>query len=144
MKTIPILLAAAVASFAAVGAGESPYDEGRTPKLRASLVDPEKKAKENSALVSVKVDGVTLVDPERTGGRHAEGQGHLQYKVDDGPVIVTASPQLSFHGLTPGRHAISVTLAGNDHAPLGPSETISITIPEGAGDAHQHRHEEGR
>jgi hypothetical protein len=37
--------------------------------------------------------------------------------------------KLSFHGLTPGAHKIVVTLAGNDHNPLGPQQTLNVTIP---------------
>jgi hypothetical protein len=47
------------------------------------------------------------------------GQGHLHYRVDDGPVIATTVTELSFHELAPGPHRFEVTLVGNDHQPLG-------------------------
>ena len=34
------------------------------------------------------------------------------------------------HELSEGEHTISVRLAGNDHAPLGPESTIKVNIPQ--------------
>jgi hypothetical protein len=42
---------------------------------------------------------------------------------------VEVTPKLSFHGLTRGQHKIVVVLAANDHNPLGPQETLSVTTP---------------
>ena len=100
-----------------------------TPTMTATLVDPEKKAKEKSATVSVKVTGVKLIDPAMVNEQPKMGQGHLHYQVDDGPVIATPTTKLSFHGLAPGQHKILVVLAGNDHNPLGPQQTLEVTIP---------------
>jgi len=58
-----------------------------------------------------------------------KGQGHLHYQVDDGPVIATPGTKLSFHGLKTRSHRIVVMLAANDHSPLGPQETLQVTIP---------------
>jgi hypothetical protein len=102
---------------------------GRAPKLTAKLVDAEGKAKKQAATVEVKVSGLQLVDPASAGEMPKAGQGHLHYKVDGGPVIATTAPKLSFHDLKSGPHSITVILAGNDHAPLGPSETLSVTVP---------------
>src|SRR5467141_2533260 len=97
--------------------------------LTAKLVDPEKKAKEKTATVQVTVKGVALIDPAAVKERPRNGQGHLHYRVDDGPVIATTAPKLSFHELSPGQHKIVVMLAANDHRPLGPEQTLTITIP---------------
>src|SRR5687768_14148955 len=101
----------------------------RTATLTARLVDPEKKAQQKAATVAVKVTGVRLIDPAMVNERPRAGQGHLHYQVDDGPIIATTTTKLSFHGLTTGPHKIVVTLAGNDHNPLGPQETLNVTIP---------------
>jgi hypothetical protein len=45
--------------------------------------------------------------------------------------IASTAPMLSFHDLSVGEHKIMITLAGNDHKPLGPQETLTITIPQG-------------
>jgi hypothetical protein len=37
--------------------------------------------------------------------------------------------KLSFHELSSGEHKIVVMLAGNDHKPLGPQETLTVTVP---------------
>ena len=99
------------------------------PTLTATLIDPEKKAKEKTATVQVTVTGVQLIDPASVKEHPANGQGHLHYRVDDGPVIATTAPKLSFHELTSGQHKILVMLAANDHSPLGPQQTLTVTIP---------------
>jgi hypothetical protein len=99
------------------------------PTLTATLVDAEKKAQQKAATVSVKVDGIKLVDPAAAMEKAKAGEGHLHYQVDDGPIIATTTMKLSFHGLTTGAHKIVVMLAANDHTPLGPQQTLDITIP---------------
>jgi len=97
--------------------------------LKASLVDPEKKAKEKTATVKVDLVGVEVIDPAVAQEKAKSGQGHLHYRVDDGPVIATTAQKLSFHDLTSGKHTIKVVLAANDHSPLGPEQTLDVTIP---------------
>jgi hypothetical protein len=112
-----LVLAAATAAYAA------------DAKMEARLVDPEKKAAGQAATVEVKVTNLQLVDPASVGEKPNKDQGHLHYQVDDGPVVATPSNKLSFHGLTAGKHKIVVTLAGNDHKPLGPEATLEVTVP---------------
>jgi hypothetical protein len=97
--------------------------------MTAKLVDPEMKAQKKEATVVVDVKGIKLTDPAEAKEQPKAGQGHLHYQVDDGPVIATTSPKLSFHGLTSGAHKITVVLAANDHSPLGPQETLNVTVP---------------
>ena len=97
--------------------------------LTATLVDAEKKAQQKAATVEVKTTGIKLIDPASVKEQPSAGQGHLHYQVDNGPVIATTATKLSFHGLTPGPHKIIVMLAGNDHNPLGPQQTLEVTIP---------------
>jgi hypothetical protein len=96
--------------------------------LKADLIEPEKKAKEQAATVKVEVTGVEIVDPATVGEKPKAGQAHLHYQVDDGPVVATTAPKLSFHGLKPGEHKVLVMLAANDHSPLGPKETLSLRV----------------
>jgi hypothetical protein len=102
---------------------------GAAQTLTARLIDPEKKAKEKTATVEVTVGGVALTDPAKVGEKPIKGEGHLHYRVDDGPVIATTATKLSFHELTPGVHKILIVLAANNHTPLGPQETLTVTIP---------------
>ena len=89
----------------------------------------EKKAAQKAATVDVKLEGIKLTDPASVNEKAMAGQGHLHYQVDGGPVIATTTTKLSFHGLTSGAHKIVVTLAANDHSPLGPQQTLEVTIP---------------
>ena len=99
------------------------------PTLTATLVDAEKKAAQKAATVEVKTTGIDLMDPAKVNEMAKAGQGHLHYQVDGGPVIATTATKLSFHGLSSGAHKIVVMLAGNDHNPLGPQQTLEVTIP---------------
>jgi hypothetical protein len=107
----------------------SPASPQAGATLSARLVDPEKKAKQKTATVEVTVGGVQMIDPAKTGEKPLKGQAHLHYRVDGGPVIATTATKLSFHELTPGVHKIMIMLAGNDHSPLGPQETLTVTVP---------------
>jgi len=98
-------------------------------KLTASLVDADAKAAARSAVVQVSVDGIEIVDPASVNEQAKEGQGHLHYQLDQGPVIATTNTKMSFHELSSGMHQITVTLAGNDHKPLGPQQTLTVNVP---------------
>jgi len=100
-----------------------------TATMTATLVDPEKKAAQKAATIEVKTTGIDLIDPGKANEMAKPGQGHLHYQVDGGPVIATPATKLSFHGLTSGKHQIVIMLAGNDHSPLGPQQTLEVTIP---------------
>ena len=108
-----------------------------TAELSAALSHPEKKAQERTATVEVKVVGIQLIDPAAVHEEPQQGQGHLHYQVDNGPVIATTTTKLSFHELSVGAHKISVMLVGNDHQPLGPRESLTVNIPPANGDRAQ-------
>jgi hypothetical protein len=95
----------------------------------AQLLDAEQKAKQQTATVQVTVAGLELVDPDSVHAVAKAGQGHLHYRVDSGPVIATTTTKLSFHALTTGKHAIVISLVGNDHKPLGAEQTVAVVIP---------------
>ena len=98
-------------------------------ELTAVLVDANQKAMQQAATVKATVKGVAMTDPAQVAEKPHPGQGHLHYQVDDGPVIATTATKLSFHALKPGAHKIMVVLAANDHSPLGPQQTLEVTIP---------------
>jgi hypothetical protein len=99
------------------------------PGLTVTLVDADKKAQMKSATVSVQVRGLQLIDSALVKEKPAKGQGHLHYRLDRGPIIATTATKLSFHELVSGPHSFTVNLAANDHSPLGPSQTVNITVP---------------
>jgi hypothetical protein len=119
MLTRPLLLALGLALLPAAGLAED-------PTLSVSLRDQEANAHKRGASVVATVTGLELVDP----GQPQAGQGHLHYRLDGGPVIATTAKKLGFHELTPGSHSIEVALAGNDHKPLGPKQTVRVEIPK--------------
>jgi hypothetical protein len=98
------------------------------PALMATLLRSER-ASDRSAGVKVTVAGIGLVDPAVAGEEYRFGQGHLHYRLDDGPVIATTATKISFHDLEPGRHTVTVMLAGNDDRPLGPKRVLRVYIP---------------
>ena len=131
-RSIPLLILALALGLALVGPARS-----AAPSLQATLVDATELAQKGGAKVEVEVTGLELVDPASVQERPRPGQGHLHYRVDDGPVIATTVTKLSFHELTPGAHTFEVSLVGNDHQPLGPSETLRVSVPL-APAAHRH------
>jgi hypothetical protein len=138
MKHIAAVVAAVVLCALPLRAADMPNEESgksgmsmgaKEPKLEAKLVEPEEKAKKKAATVEVKVHGIKLVDPAMAKEKPMKGQGHLHYRVDDGPVIATTATKLSFHELKSGPHTFTVMLAANDHSPLGPQATLNVTVP---------------
>lgn len=136
MKHIAAVLAAVVLCALPLRAADMPKEKGaksdmnaKEAKLEAKLVSPEEKAKKQAATIEVKVHGIKLIDPAMAHEKPMKGEGHLHYRVDDGPIIATTATKLSFHELKPGAHTFTVMLAGNDHSPLGPSQTLNVTVP---------------
>ena len=123
------LLAVVLAIPAAAQSPGAAAPSAVVPGLTAELVDAQAKAKQKAATVKVSVTGVRLVDPGLVKEKPRKGQGHLHYRVDNGPVVATTAAKLSFHELSPGAHKIHVALAANDHTPLGPEQTLTVTIP---------------
>ena len=102
---------------------------GDTWSFKANLSDSDNQAKRKSVLIETKVTGIRIIDPaqsDRTSGRQ---EGHFHYRLDDGAVLETIQDKMSFHNLSRGTHKIEVSLAGNDHSPLGPEETFFVKIP---------------
>jgi hypothetical protein len=138
-----MLLIAALAFAPAASAQEPdpnetvPRREKRPPappaagdlKLTASLVDADKNGAARTAVVQAAVDGLELVDPASVNEQARDGQGHLHYQLDNGPLIATTNTKMSFHELSSGAHSVTVSLVGNDHAPLGPQQTLTVHIP---------------
>ena len=134
-KYLGILFAAGMAVtatlIAAVDLNVTPIVDHGTGQgvIAVTLLNAAQQASAKSATVDVKVAGLNLVDPATVGNVAQAGQGHLHYKVDDGPVIATTATQLTFQELSTGSHQITVWLAGNDNQLLGPYQTFTVRIP---------------
>jgi uncharacterized protein DUF6130 len=99
-----------------------------TPRVQASLVNESDLASKGTAMVQATTTGIDIVDPATRNEQAKEGEGHLHYRVDDGPIVATTAEQLSFVGLPPGEHRITVELAGNDHKPIGDPQSLTTNI----------------
>lgn len=153
MKRWETLIATVLASLwtlahhmEAVRAAQTPFEASRSQSaapgtetspanqpisvFSAIMVDPEQAPQRSkSVTVRVTVSGLRLVDAEDASGQPRPGEGHLHYRIDNGPVIATKTPQLAFHELAPGTHVITVQLVDSAHRPLGPLQTLSAHIP---------------
>ncbi len=98
-------------------------------KFTAQLLNVAEDAKNKTADVKVTVSGIQLIDPDSVRDQARNGQGHLHYRVDNGPVIATTATKLAFHELPHGKHRIVVELVANDHTPLGPHQVLDVDIP---------------
>jgi hypothetical protein len=123
-----IALAFAASAFVTTGGFVLLHAQTK-PVMTAKLIDADKKASQRSATVEVTTSGVELTDPALSNEKPVEGQGHLHYQLDKGPIVATPTAKLSFHELAPGPHTILVMLAGNDHKPLGPQQQLTVTVP---------------
>lgn len=97
--------------------------------VSAQLVDPVAKAAKKEATVVVTVSDVKMVDPGDAKEQPKSGEGHLHYRLDDGPVIATTATKLSFHELSTGQHKIVVQLAASNHEPVGDPAMLDVTVP---------------
>ena len=123
------LLASAAGDLRAQQTLATPKSPAATYSMKAEMVETENKIKRREATVVVTTGGIQLVDPTTAKETAKIGEGHLHYRVDDGPVIATTATKLSFHELSSGEHKISITLAGNDHKPLTDAITFIMTVP---------------
>ena len=90
--------------------------------------------------ISVKVSNFQLVN--KLGQTNSPGEGHIHYFMDvDPPVIpgkpavtapgtyaATAETSYTWHNVNSGQHKFSVELANNDHTPLNPPVTATVSI----------------
>lgn len=103
-----------------------PLKPDRTIQIFAALVaNPEQLAHNRAVIVEVKIQGLPLrepAEPERTSG-------HLQYRLDQGPIIATTATRLGLQGLSPGPHVVTVQLVRNDQTRVGPEQVLTVTVP---------------
>lgn len=97
--------------------------------ITARLVDGKKNAAKRAATVEVVVKGIRLGDPALTSQAPGPIKGHLHYQLDEGAIVATSSPKLSFHELSPGEHKIWVNLVDDNHMPIGMPVVLTLTVP---------------
>jgi len=107
-----------------VGVGTSIVDYD----FAAKLIRPEKNIRLRRASVEVTLKDFRLKEPSPVPQEAVRGEGHLEYRLDAGPVIASASPRMDFLNLSDGPHQIIVTLVGNDNKPVGPQKVLLPVI----------------
>ena len=98
------------------------------PRLRAQFVGKARNLEHRLAVVQADVEGVLLADPTDPQYKMRD-QGHIQFRLDQGPYILPLGNRIAFEGLTPGKHNIEVMLADNSYRPMGPKVELEITVP---------------
>jgi len=91
-------------------------------------VGKDEKAQKGEATVVVDLSGA----PSSKSGASAEMANAplILYRRDDDAVIGTTEHKLSFHGLEPGKHTVTVVLATADYMPFGAKEKLELTVPD--------------
>ena len=115
---IAVAVVAVVAAAVALQAGGATGDAGpsftiRTPTDGATVTSP--------VLLDVSLQRAKLGLPEN-------GLDHLHLSLDGGlPIAEYSSSRLPLQ-IPPGRHTLTVELAGPDHAPLLPSRSVTFAV----------------
>ena len=92
------------------------------------LVEPAKFAAQHQAMVEAALYGLQLVDPNPHQAPN-EHQGHIVYRVDNGPEQTAVTQRFTIGGLAPGRHTIVVHLADNQGHAISPETRLPVEIP---------------
>ncbi|MBI4188689.1 MAG: DUF4399 domain-containing protein [Chloroflexi bacterium] len=112
---------------------------GTLPTPTLTVVTPSATIPAGTVNVSVAVTNFTLTLP---GGINVPGQGHLHYYLD---VVIPTTPGLPavtpvgtyqatpgttavWNNVLPGQHTFGAQLVNNDHTPLSPPVTATVTV----------------
>jgi hypothetical protein len=108
-------------------------DYAKNISFKSELLNPAHEAQEAAMAVQVsEIQGVKIVDPDKEKEQPKTGEAHIHYQLDNGPIVATTVQKLTFHGLTPGKHTITITLAANNHAALTDPQKLDFDIPANA------------
>ncbi len=101
---------------------------GTSTNFGVRLVKTEEFAKQHKALVEAQVYGLELVSPGQNQAPN-EYQGHIVYRVDNGPEQTAANERFEIAGLSLGNHTIAVHLADNEGHAISPEHRLLVRIP---------------
>jgi plastocyanin len=114
---------------------------GTSPQISITQPTAGQSLPAGNITVSVDVSNFNLVD--KLGQANVTGEGHIHYFLDVTPPTAPGQPAIPpsgstwaatanttyvFKNVSAGSHTISVELVNNDHTPLQPPVTASITI----------------
>lgn len=129
LKLFLILLASmAITTAPALAQGLGDLGGDKAPTLNVKVLDQKENTAQKAISVESEVQNFDLADPHEVNEIVKEGQGHIHYRLDDGPVIATTAKRLSFHEVKPGTHTLTVNLAGNDHKQVGTEQKLSVEV----------------
>ena len=74
---------------------------------------------------SVKTTGLKFSMPSTT---NVAGEGHVHFTLDGQPLQMSAKPEYTFTGLTPGQHKLKAELVQNDAKSFAPPVEQEITF----------------
>ena len=113
------------------------------------LIEPAEGATVTGDSVTVGVDVTSFELVDALGAPNVPGQGHLHYFLDvepptepgvpavtePGTYVPTINTTHTWQNVTPGTHTLSVELTNNNHTPLEPPATDTVTVTVVAGGA---------
>ncbi len=102
---------------------------GLGPVMTAKLVDQEQNAKHHRAVIQIETDGVRLVDAASADHQPRLDEGHIRYRVDNGPEQNSTSKTITLENLPSGTRLIHVDLMDSTEAKMGRSTTLKVEIP---------------
>jgi len=126
----PLTLALFLGSFLVGGAAaqEGKWEGQKDhPRLRATLQEKDKNAKDHAAVVEVETQNIGLVDVDTSYG--GSDLGLLEYQVDQSPALVTEDTRVMFRDLNSGKHTITVSLLDTHYKDLGAKTTLDVDVP---------------
>jgi hypothetical protein len=149
-KRVAAICMLAVAALALAGCGDGEGDEDPDgPEPEVEFVAPKGDELRSTVTAVVEVEGFEI-DPDALGEAPVEGVGHLRFTMDrgqfdfpehsgangalarklgvDGQYSPATEPTITYRGLPPGEHRLTVALVGNDHEPVGASDSITFTV----------------
>ena len=112
----------------------------QTPQIMITQPSSGSTITGNNVTVKVHVSNFDLVD--KLGQSNVAGQGHIHYFLDvqppttpgqpattaQGTFVATTNTSYTWTNLSPGQHTFAVELVNNDHTPLEPAVTASVTV----------------
>ncbi|MEN6517135.1 MAG: DUF4399 domain-containing protein [Methanospirillum sp.] len=136
-----VMLVVMTAGVLLSGCTTTPSTAG-TPTIAISSPQNGEAVPAGNVTVTVRVTNFSIVDKQ--GQASVAGQGHLHFYMDVTPPSDPSKPAIptdpnaawahvsgttyTFTNVTPGSHTISVQLVNNDHTPISPITTASVTV----------------
>ncbi len=104
-----------------------PAQKIKSPTLRITKPSEGQTIRAAQVQVQAKVSNFKM-NVKAIGQTNESGRGHLNYIVDNVPLVRTAKTSIEIAGLAPGQHKITVELNNNDRSPISPPVQVSVNF----------------